>query len=94
MRQWTQSGIQEVPSEHQEALLCHAGDGALAQFTKIHCAVSLLGHLQKLPECGPGQPALSVPICAGGAGPPEVLSSLEHSVNLCFCYSVFSLSSK
>jgi len=30
-RQWARFGTRKVPSEHQEALLCCADDGALAQ---------------------------------------------------------------
>lgn len=36
-RQWAQNGIQEVPSEHQQALL--VGDGALAQIAQTSCGV-------------------------------------------------------
>lgn len=40
-RQWAQTGTPEVLSEHQEALLCCAGDGALAQVAPRGCGVSL-----------------------------------------------------
>lgn len=39
-RQWAQTGAQEAPSEHQEALLCCAGVGALAQVAHRGCGVS------------------------------------------------------
>lgn len=40
-RQWAQTGAQEAPSEHQEALLCCAGVGA-AQVAHRGCGVSSL----------------------------------------------------
>ena len=42
-RPWAQPGTQEAPSEHQAALLCWAGGGALAQAAQRGCGVSSLG---------------------------------------------------
>ncbi len=47
MRQWAQTGTQEVLSKHQEALLYCAGDGALEWVAHRSCEVSLLGDVQK-----------------------------------------------
>lgn len=41
-RQWTQSGRQEVPSDHQKVLLCIAGAGVLAQVAQRGCGLSSL----------------------------------------------------
>lgn len=56
-RQWAQAGTQKGLTKHQEALLYCAGGGALAQVAQRGCGASLLGAFQKLPGCGPGQPA-------------------------------------
>lgn len=63
----TQSGTQEVSSEHHEALLCSADDRALARVAQKGL---LIGDLQKVPGHGPGQSV------------PEVTSNLNHSVTL------------
>lgn len=39
-RLWAQTGIQEVPSDHQEAFLCCVSDGELAQVAQRCCGVS------------------------------------------------------
>ncbi|NXK53069.1 TNPO1 protein, partial [Chauna torquata] len=49
IRKWAQTGSQEVLSEHHEALLCCADDGALAHVAQRGCGVSLFGDLQKPP---------------------------------------------
>jgi len=40
-RQWVQTGRQEAPCEHQEALLCCMGNRALAQAAQRACGISL-----------------------------------------------------
>lgn len=46
-------------TEHQEALLSCAGDGA--QVVHRHCGASLPGDLQNLSGCGHVQPPLCIP---------------------------------
>lgn len=69
------------------ALLYCAGDRALSGRLFY-----LLGDLQKLPPCGPGQPALSVSAWAGTwtNWPPEVPSLLWFYVILCDSVSTFA----
>lgn len=67
--------IQEFLSQHWEALLCCVGDGALTQAAWRLWGL-LLGDLPKLPERGPGCPALGVPSGASGPrGPCQPQSS-------------------
>lgn len=70
-----QNEIVEVPPENQAALLCCVGDGALTQAAWRLWGL-LLGDLPKLPERGPGCPALGVPSGASGPrGPCQPQSS-------------------
>ncbi|KAI6078544.1 hypothetical protein LUU34_00047900 [Aix galericulata] len=46
--------LQEAPSEHQAALLCWAGDGALAQAVQRGCGVSSLGSSKSRLDVGLG----------------------------------------
>lgn len=62
-RQRAQTKAQEVPSEHQETLLCCAVDEALAQVAQ-RCGGSLLGDLQRPPGHGPDVPAVADPMQA------------------------------
>ena len=58
-----QEGTQKFPSEHQEALLCCVGDGALAQVAQRDCGVSS-GNLKSYGTLGrwhPWHPAACVP---------------------------------
>lgn len=95
--QLAQTGKQEVLSKHQEALLYHVCDGALAQVARRRCGTYLLGDLQNLPRQHPGQPALDIPAWAGGLDQmtSKLLSNLNHSVIICvlanYCIS-FGLS--
>ena len=75
-RDLAQTGAEEVPSEHQAALLCCAGDRALAQAVQRLCSL-FLEDLQKLPGCGPGHPALGVPAGAG-VGPDGRRGPCQH----------------
>lgn len=80
MSQETQTGTQEVPFEHREALLCCAGDRALVQVAQKGFGASFLGDTQKPPEHGLGQLTVGVPAGAG-LGPdgfrPQALSDDE-----------------
>lgn len=63
-RHRAQTEMQEVPSEHQEALLTGA-DQALAKAVQRWCSL-LPGDLQKLPGCGAGKAALGWPCWSRG----------------------------
>lgn len=63
--------------------------------TGIGCLESLwilfLGDLQKLPECGPGHPALAVPAWEGfGPVGLQISANLMQSVILCSCELILS----
>jgi len=60
-RQQTQTKTQDIPSEHQETLFHHEGDGALAQVAQGGSRISILGHIQKPRGQAPGQPVLDDP---------------------------------
>ena len=57
----------KVPSEHQEALECYAGDGALTLVAQRLWSL-FLGDLQKVSECGPEHPPPIGPDWAGAEG--------------------------
>lgn len=59
-REWTQSGTEVVPFEHQETLLCCAGDQALAQFSLRDYGVSICEELQKSSGHNHGQSAVGL----------------------------------
>lgn len=58
MKQWAQTGTQEVPSKHQKVFVFCAGDRALAWGVHRVCGISLFGDIQKLPGHTIEQPAL------------------------------------
>ena len=76
-------GTQEIPSEHQEALLCCVRDRALTQAAQRLWGI-LLRDLQQPLGCVPGPPALGVPAGTGveldGPRGPCPLQSLFDSV--------------
>ena len=76
---WSTWGSLSLP----EALLCCAGDGALAQAVQRLWGL-LLGDLQSLPRHGPVHPALGVPVWAerGPNGPRSLFQSFCDSVIL------------
>lgn len=51
--QWVQTGIQELPSEHEENLLYCKSDRALEQAVQRDCAVSYSGGIKNPPGCFP-----------------------------------------
>nr|XP_047909708.1 uncharacterized protein LOC125180947 [Anser cygnoides]XP_047909709.1 uncharacterized protein LOC125180947 [Anser cygnoides]XP_047909710.1 uncharacterized protein LOC125180947 [Anser cygnoides]XP_047909711.1 uncharacterized protein LOC125180947 [Anser cygnoides] len=90
-RQWAQTGAQEAPSEHQEALLCCAGARALAQVAHRGCGVSSLEISQSHLDIGLG-PLLGVALLGqGGAVGPEAPFNLSHTVILSKAPLDFSL---
>lgn len=52
--QWALTGTQETSCEHQEALLCHLADGALAQVSQRVCGVSSLDIFKSHLDLGQG----------------------------------------
>jgi len=83
-RPWAQPGTQEAPSEPQAALLCWAGDGALAQAAQRGCGVSSLGISKSLLDVVLGS-LLWVSLLeqeVWSKWPPEVLANPYHSVIL------------
>lgn len=76
------TGIPGFPSEHQEALPCCVGGGALAWAAQRGCGVSIFGGLQKPLGRGAEQPALPVPAETG---------KLVQMTSLTICGSTQSL---
>lgn len=60
-RQHSQTGTNEVPSEHQKMLFQCESDQVLAFVAQGNCGISLIGDIKNLPGQGPGQPSLGVP---------------------------------
>jgi len=87
-RQWAQSGIRDVLSEHQEVHLCCAGDEALEQFVRRRYGVSSLEICQSCLEVGPVTllrvSLLELLLDQMG---PDVHSNLTHTVILYGCAS-------
>lgn len=84
-RQCAQTGAQEVPCEHQEAILCcvcvSAGTGCPERLWNF-----LLGAFQKLPGCGPGYPCLRIPLLGQSVGPDNWPPKVPHNlILLWFC---------
>jgi len=64
--QQAQTEAQEVPSEHEEALLPSEDDGALEQAAQGGCGFSFSGDIQDPLRQDPVQPAVGDPASAGG----------------------------
>ena len=86
--QRAQTAAEEVPSEHEEELLCFEGDGALEQAAQGGCGVSFSGDIQNSPGHGPVQPALGDPALSGGIGLDDLQRSLPTPNIHWFCDSV------
>jgi len=80
--QWSQTGTQEVSFEHQEALLCHVCNGALAQAAQGGCGVSSSG-ISKSQLNVVLTSLLWVSLLEQGLGQmdPELPTNFSHSVN-------------
>ena len=64
--QWAQTEAQEVPSEHEEELLCFVADRAPEQVAQGGCGFPFFVDIQDSPGDGPVQPALGDPALSGG----------------------------
>lgn len=86
-QQMTQSGTQEVPSEHQVFFTVQVMEH-LHRLPRVS-GLSLLGDPQKPSGYRPGQPALGGPVRVGGGpdGPrgPCQPQPFSHSVRASFC---------
>lgn len=64
--QCTQTGTQEVPSEHEEKLFHFEGGRAPEQAAQRHGGVFFSGDTHNLPRGNPVQPAVGEPAVVGG----------------------------
>lgn len=84
-RQWAQTEIKEVLSEHQRTLFYSGGDQAPAQLAQKGYGVSILADSQKVSGHGPRQLVLIILLIErwGWIRPPEVPSVILKQAPHC-----------